>query len=530
VTPRLTDRRRRQWRRGAVSRIADAVTIMAAWAVALAAPGGTPGDLRGHRASLALALIAAAASLVLQERRRVHQARPGLSQVDRTSRTVASLLGGTAVVALVAAVTEVHVGAGDLAAGLGLATVATFVVRAHLALWRQRRPGPSLAERVAVVGAGEEARDLTTLIAEHADADFELVGVIGEQRVAERCGLDELWLGPTEDVLATLERHRVDAVVLTATGFRGPLFHRLSRQMLGAGYEVHVSNGVTRLHSGRITVRNLVHEPLISVSGTPTPAWQWRCKRAVDVAVAATALVLASPVMAVAAVAILVESGRPVLFRQKRVGAGGELFTMTKFRSMTLDAEDRRDELEARNERTGPLFKMTRDPRVTRVGRVIRDTSIDELPQLLDVLRGDMSLVGPRPALPEEEAHFDRELRGRFDVPPGITGLWQVEARSNASFNAYRRLDLHYVENWTLWLDLRILLATAHQVLVSAATLPARRLLGVGAGPGDPAAELAAAPDQGSARVVIDLRARHPVRARRPEGDSDGPVLGAAGD
>jgi hypothetical protein len=132
--------------------------------------------------------------------------------------------------------------------------------------------------------------------------------------------------------------------------------------------------------------------------------------------------------------------------------------------------------MRASNERTGPLFKVSNDPRITRVGRFIRETSIDELPQLINVVKGDMSLVGPRPALPEEEEAFDEELRDRFEVRPGITGLWQVEARSNAAFNAYRRLDLHYVENWTLSLDLRILLATVEQVVVTLALLPLRAI------------------------------------------------------
>ena len=167
---------------------------------------------------------------------------------------------------------------------------------------------------------------------------------------------------------------------------------------------------------------------------------------------------------------------------------------MYKFRSMVTNADELKKKMEAENERTGPLFKMSNDPRITRIGKIIRETSIDELPQLLNVLKGDMSLVGPRPALPEEEAVFDEELRDRFEVRPGITGLWQVEARSNAAFNAYRRLDLHYVENFTLWLDLRILLATAEQVAVSLALAPLR-LLRRGAGTDGIAASPAPAGD-----------------------------------
>ena len=150
---------------------------------------------------------------------------------------------------------------------------------------------------------------------------------------------------------------------------------------------------------------------------------------------------------------------------------------MVKFRSMTKDADKLKAAMESENERSGPLFKVTKDPRVTKIGKIVRETSIDELPQLFNVLKGDMSLVGPRPALPEEDLKFDTELRKRTSVRPGITGLWQVEARSNAAFNAYRRLDLHYIENWNLWLDLRILLATAEQVAISLAFIPLRRFV-----------------------------------------------------
>ncbi|MEY2404120.1 MAG: hypothetical protein QOD38_1671, partial [Acidimicrobiaceae bacterium] len=150
----------------------------------------------------------------------------------------------------------------------------------------------------------------------------------------------------------------------------------------------------------------------------------------------------------------------PVFFRQTRVGRNGKEIIVHKLRTMTVDAEARREEIQHLNERVGPLFKTEADPRVTRVGAFLRSTSLDEIPQLLDVLRGDMSLVGPRPALPDEVAEFDDELLGRLRVRPGVTGLWQVEARDKPSFDAYRRLDLFYVENWSLLLDLAIVIDT----------------------------------------------------------------------
>jgi lipopolysaccharide/colanic/teichoic acid biosynthesis glycosyltransferase len=177
-------------------------------------------------------------------------------------------------------------------------------------------------------------------------------------------------------------------------------------------------------------------------------------------------LVASAPVLLTAALLIKLEDRGPVFFRQKRVGRHGDLFTMLKLRTMIPNAENERELLIGSNERGGPLFKLTKDPRRTRIGRLLETASIDELPNLFNVLRGEMSLVGPRPALPEEVAEFDDDLLSRQSVPPGITGLWQVEARDNPSFYAYKRLDIFYVENWSLTLDIAIIFATIKHVLL----------------------------------------------------------------
>jgi lipopolysaccharide/colanic/teichoic acid biosynthesis glycosyltransferase len=180
----------------------------------------------------------------------------------------------------------------------------------------------------------------------------------------------------------------------------------------------------------------------------------------VDIAVASVVTVLTAPVLLLAAIAVKLEDRGPVLFRQERVGRDGVPFVMLKLRSMVPDAEARQAQVGELNERSGPLFKASDDPRVTRVGRILRATSIDELPQLFNVLRGSMSLVGPRPALASEVEHFDEALQARTRVMPGVTGLWQVEARDSASFADYRRLDLFYLENWSVGFDLVIMLST----------------------------------------------------------------------
>jgi lipopolysaccharide/colanic/teichoic acid biosynthesis glycosyltransferase len=183
-------------------------------------------------------------------------------------------------------------------------------------------------------------------------------------------------------------------------------------------------------------------------------------KRMLDIVLGSAILLASAPVVAVAAFLIRREDGGRVLFRQERIGHNGKPFTLYKLRTMSPDAEERKDELLGENMRRGPLFKASDDPRVTRIGRLLRLTSLDEIPQLFNVLLGEMSLVGPRPALPEEVEQFDAELLLRHDVLPGITGLWQVEGRDDASFDSYHRLDLHYVENWSLLLDLSILFST----------------------------------------------------------------------
>jgi lipopolysaccharide/colanic/teichoic acid biosynthesis glycosyltransferase len=202
-------------------------------------------------------------------------------------------------------------------------------------------------------------------------------------------------------------------------------------------------------------------------------------KRTLDLGLASVAVVLVLPMLAAAALAIKLEDGGPLLFRQKRVGRNGEAFTLFKLRTMVPDAEQQLQALQERNQRMGPLFKLAADPRITSAGRILRATSIDELPQLFNVLQGTMSLVGPRPALPEEMQQFDDRLQARTQVPPGITGLWQVEARDNPSFGAYRRLDLFYVENWSVGLDLGILLATVGVVLTRGSRA-LRRAAGLG--------------------------------------------------
>jgi exopolysaccharide biosynthesis polyprenyl glycosylphosphotransferase len=255
--------------------------------------------------------------------------------------------------------------------------------------------------------------------------------------------------------------------VIASTAVDLTTSNRLVRALTDAGVHVELSSTLHDVAATRLTVRALGRFPVIYVEPAIRDGWRAHAKRSFDVVVSAVALVMASPVLLVAALAVKLDSPGPVLFRQHRVGRDGRIFEVLKLRTMHVDAEERLAELLHLNEADGPLFKLRHDPRVTRVGRVLRTTSVDELPQLVNVLRGDMSLVGPRPALPREVAAWAPELHQRLRVLPGITGAWQVSGRSDASFDEYARLDLSYVDNWSLLTDLSILVRTVPAVLRS---------------------------------------------------------------
>jgi exopolysaccharide biosynthesis polyprenyl glycosylphosphotransferase len=207
--------------------------------------------------------------------------------------------------------------------------------------------------------------------------------------------------------------------------------------------------------------------PLLSFSTTPTNEALMFVRRILDIVLASIILGIFGPLfMLPTAILIKLTSPGPVLFKQKRCGLSGRQFVMYKFRSMVDNAEQLRVELEPLNEMDGPVFKVSRDPRITAIGKIIRRRSIDELPQLFNVLRGDMSLVGPRPPLPQEVARYERWQRRRLSMKPGMTCLWQISGRNEVSFEDWMKLDLTYIDNWSLLLDLKILLKTVPVVLL----------------------------------------------------------------
>jgi exopolysaccharide biosynthesis polyprenyl glycosylphosphotransferase len=275
-------------------------------------------------------------------------------------------------------------------------------------------------------------------------------------------------VGGLDDVVEIAGRLGADTIAVTSASETAAQYLRqLSWQLEGTGIELLVAPGLIEVAGPRLHIRPLEGLPLLSIEQPRFEGWQSVIKGGLDRITAALGLLVLAPVLCAIAIGIKVTSPGPVLFRQERVGVNGTTFTMLKFRSMVVDADSQLDALRAQNISDGVLFKMRVDPRVTRIGGVLRRLSLDELPQLFNVLGGSMSLVGPRPPLPAEVARYDASVHRRFLVKPGLTGLWQVSGRSDLPWEEAVRLDLRYVENWSLAMDLLILAKTVRAVLGS---------------------------------------------------------------
>jgi exopolysaccharide biosynthesis polyprenyl glycosylphosphotransferase len=332
---------------------------------------------------------------------------------------------------------------------------------------RRLRSRGACTKRVVVVGRGGAVVELATAVTRENYAGLQVVGacVTPDSRASVAAALGVPVRG-LDDVAATAERLGADTVAVTsASETAAEYLRRLSWQLEGTGIELLVAPGLIEVAGPRLHIRPFEGLPLLSVEQPRFEGWGRLVKGAVDRTAAALALVLLAPLLLALAVAVRLDTPGPVLYRQERVGVNGRHFTMLKFRSMVADADRQVETLQAHNISDGPLFKMRSDPRVTRVGGWLRRSSLDELPQLLNVLAGSMSLVGPRPPLPREVARYDSSVSRRLLVRPGLTGLWQISGRSDLSWEESVRLDLRYVENWSLALDALILVKTLRAVL-----------------------------------------------------------------
>ncbi len=330
---------------------------------------------------------------------------------------------------------------------------------------RQRRQGKGL-KRILIVGAGEVGRRVMRTVVARPDLGYEIVGYVddnpekGDGRIGRFPGL-----GTVDNLPTVIDEREVDEVIITLPW----TYHRRILSVLRAcarrNVRARLVPDLFQMSLSRVEVGDLGGVPLVEIREISFSKAELIVKRAMDLTGALLGLLVGWPLFLLLAIAIKLDSRGPILFRQQRVGENQRLFTIYKFRTMVEGAEEEIEKLKDRNEADGPLFKIRDDPRVTRVGRILRQTSLDELPQLINVIKGEMSLVGPRPPLPDEVAQYKAWHLKRLAVPPGITGLWQVSGRSELTFDEMVLLDIYYVEHWSPWLDLAILLRTLPKVL-----------------------------------------------------------------
>jgi exopolysaccharide biosynthesis polyprenyl glycosylphosphotransferase len=273
-------------------------------------------------------------------------------------------------------------------------------------------------------------------------------------------------VGSLGSITGALLEVQADTVAVAASpGVSGEALRKLSYELEGTGVDLLVAPALTNVTGTRVTIRPMAGLPLMHLEEPELTGARQLVKTVFDLAVASMLLVLLAPLLLALCLVIRLTSSGPAIFKQERVGRAGTTFRLWKFRSMYADAEQRLADLQHLNEHDGVLFKVRNDPRITPIGRFIRKYSLDELPQLVNVLRGEMSIVGPRPPLPSEVTRYEGHAHRRLLVKPGITGLWQVSGRSDLSWDDTVRLDLQYVENWSLGLDLSVLARTVTAVL-----------------------------------------------------------------
>ncbi|HYH01452.1 MAG TPA: sugar transferase [Terriglobales bacterium] len=312
---------------------------------------------------------------------------------------------------------------------------------------------------VAIVGSGRLARRLARSLEADERSGYRVKGFIDDDP-----DNDLPMLGPIQDLDRISKAEFLDEVFIALPGKR-EVVERVASEARSRRLNVNVVPDVCDTIASRIAVTYVGDFPVMALHREPIPAFALSIKRGLDLVLAGIAIVLTLPLMAAIAVAIRLDSPGPALYRSFRLGKKGRKFVFYKFRTMTTDADRLKDALRVHNERNGPFFKIANDPRITPVGKFLRRSSLDELPQLFNVIRGDMSLVGPRPHPVDDCAQYCLEHLRRLEITPGITGLWQVTARWDPSFETNVALDLYYIENWSLWLDFKILLKTIPAVL-----------------------------------------------------------------
>ena len=342
-------------------------------------------------------------------------------------------------------------------------TISRIVNRQIMAWLRRRGIG---IRRVLLVGAGEVSRMIMRVLLAKPDLGFDVVGFLDDNPEKGQKNLGPFSaLGSIDNLVQVIGKYGVEEVIITLPWQYHRRIMSVLNQCTRLNVRARVVPDVLQLSLDRVDVEVLDGIPLLGIKPVSISGSRLAIKRTLDLTITAVGMIVILPIMALVALAIKLDSSGPAIFVQKRIGKNGNSFNTFKFRSMVLDAENLREDLTDFNEADGPLFKMKDDPRLTRTGRWIRRFSLDELPQVFNVLRGEMSLVGPRPALPKEVDAYESWHRKRLEVTPGLTGMWQVSGRSTLSFDEMVMLDIYYVENWSPFLDLSIMLRTIPKVL-----------------------------------------------------------------
>jgi exopolysaccharide biosynthesis polyprenyl glycosylphosphotransferase len=398
----------------------------------------------------------------------------GMYDRQRTENPAEELRHGVSGITLGAALAIVASFSAEVSLSRGWALVAWFSALFTVLVSRRivrkgvhylRRHG-RLRRRAIIVGSDDSARDLGDAVARAPWEGIDVVGYIATEPVKRTKQDGNVIAGGIEHLRELALVLRAEEVLVAPSVVADGRLPEIVSELEGVPVYLRVAPGLEGFLANRLAVHPLGDRALVAIERVELRAAARVAKRIMDLVLGSVLLLIALPVIGVCAAAVRLDSAGPAFFRQRRIGVGGREITVWKLRSMTADAEARRVELVEQNEAEGLLFKMRDDPRVTRVGRFLRKTSLDELAQLFNVIGGSMSLVGPRPPLPEEVARYDDDrLVKRLSVKPGITGLWQVSGRHEVTFEDYVRYDLLYVQNWSVAFDLYILAKTVPAVL-----------------------------------------------------------------
>jgi exopolysaccharide biosynthesis polyprenyl glycosylphosphotransferase len=352
---------------------------------------------------------------------------------------------------------------------VSLAITRVVILRPRIAALRGKA---SLTPRALVVGVGEAAKTFVRQAREARSPAFQIAGFIEDEPGAQGSLLEGIpVLGSTDELEDLVAREEIDEIFLAKSGMRQDEAIELLSKCMRSKVPVKLVTDSFGLMASEATTRMIDGVPTLTVRESPMKGPALAVKRAADCVTSCLCIVILSPIFIVIAVGIKLTSTGPVFFRQTRIGQAGKEFTFYKFRTMRVDTDERlhreyaQQFINGKSENhprpvNGQVFKITNDPRVTSVGRLLRKTSLDELPQLFNIMRGEKSLVGPRPPIAYEIAHYKEWHRRRLEAKPGLTGLWQVSGRSSVPFNEMVLMDLYYIDNWSLWSDVKILLRT----------------------------------------------------------------------